>query len=289
MANIKELKEKVNIVDYAVRIGFTPKKVGKYYTLKEHDSVRIDPERNIFFRNSTGEHGTVIDFALTFTNLPIGKIIAEMENMKFSKVYTESKTKDMDKDFILPEKDGTYKNVYAYLIKTRGIKKEIVDSFVKRKILFQDKHKNCVFISRKDGKPVFGSLRGTNTKHKYIADVSGSDYSYGLIFKNGSDTLIVTESAIDTLSFINLFPQHENSDYLSLSGVSKTKALINHIKAGNYKNLILALDNDEAGKTATEKIKAEIKELKLKNKINVSVLIPKEKDWNEDLCKIKGL
>ena len=49
---INRIKEDISITDYAVRLGFTLKKVGSYYTLKEHDSVRIDPVKNKFYRNS---------------------------------------------------------------------------------------------------------------------------------------------------------------------------------------------------------------------------------------------
>ena len=49
MADLEKLKD-ISIVDYARQIGFTPIKVGRYYSLKEHDSVRIDTSRNVFFR-----------------------------------------------------------------------------------------------------------------------------------------------------------------------------------------------------------------------------------------------
>ena len=62
----------VPIIDFASRKGFTLFRVGRYYSLAEHDSVRIDNEKNCFWRNSvffgkgSGGAGSIIDFALEF-------------------------------------------------------------------------------------------------------------------------------------------------------------------------------------------------------------------------------
>lgn len=42
------IKEQVKIVDYAPRMGFTVIRKGRYFSLKEHDSVIIDPEKIVF-------------------------------------------------------------------------------------------------------------------------------------------------------------------------------------------------------------------------------------------------
>ena len=39
------IKENISIVDYASSIGFTPVRKGKYYSLKEHDSIIIDTHK----------------------------------------------------------------------------------------------------------------------------------------------------------------------------------------------------------------------------------------------------
>lgn len=49
MSNVYQIiKEQIRIIDYAPRLGFTVKRKGKYYSLKEHDSVIIDPEKKLF-------------------------------------------------------------------------------------------------------------------------------------------------------------------------------------------------------------------------------------------------
>ena len=61
------------------------------------------------------------------------------------------------KELVLPEKDDNYRRVYAYLLKTRFIDKEIVNAFVQRKMIYQEKNrKNLVFVGHNEaGKPVY--------------------------------------------------------------------------------------------------------------------------------------
>ena len=42
--SIDAIKENNSILDVAEKLGFTVVKIGNYYTLKEHDSVRINPK-----------------------------------------------------------------------------------------------------------------------------------------------------------------------------------------------------------------------------------------------------
>lgn len=46
------IKEEIPIADIAREMGFSVVKKGRYLSLKEHDSVIIDTERNCFWRNS---------------------------------------------------------------------------------------------------------------------------------------------------------------------------------------------------------------------------------------------
>jgi len=43
------IKQNISIVDYASSIGFTVVRKGKFYSLKEHDSIMIDPYKNVYW------------------------------------------------------------------------------------------------------------------------------------------------------------------------------------------------------------------------------------------------
>ncbi len=53
-----EIARSVDLVSIAERQGFTVKRVGSYYTLKEHDSIRIKNRRS-WLRFSVPEARTV--------------------------------------------------------------------------------------------------------------------------------------------------------------------------------------------------------------------------------------
>ena len=122
---IQEIKKQIRIINFAREIGLHPLPVGHYYTLKEHDSVRIDPVKNIFIRNSTGDCGSVIDFAMTFTGCSLPEAIKALSDRSGSEaqvtaIYVPSRESE-SKLLELPERDTSYRNVFAYLIKSRGI------------------------------------------------------------------------------------------------------------------------------------------------------------------------
>lgn len=291
--DIDQIK-RISIVEYAEEIGFHPYKIGHYYSLKEHDSVRIDPDKNIFVQNSTGSGGSVIDFAMTFQGMDLKHAIRTLGGRTSSgheKTEPEpGARKEKIVDLKLPEKDSTMKNIFAYLIKTRGIDQAIVQEMVQRKALYQDIHKNCVFLSRDDtGKPVFASIRGTNTYKKFVADAFGCDYSYGLFLPNGGNRLIVTESAIDAMSVMDLLEisgvDHKAYDYLALSGCGKTEVIETHLRNREYRIVDLCLDNDAAGRRAANALAVRIKAI---SKAAVYTELPgKEKDYNDVLKQVK--
>lgn len=294
--DIDQIK-RISIVNYAEEIGFHPYKIGHYYSLKEHDSVRIDPDKNIFVQNSTGAGGSVIDFAMTFQGMDLKRAIRTLGGKTAAGSVQERKDPDPETrkekigDLKLPEKDSNMKNIFAYLIKTRGIDQSIVQEMVQRKALYQDIHKNCVFVSRDDsGKPVFACIRGTNTYKKFVADAFGCDYSYGLFLPNGGDRLIVTESAIDAMSVMNLLEiggtDHKAYDYLELSGCGKTEVIETHLHNHDYRIVDLCLDSDEAGRRAAKALSVRIKEI---SKAAVYTELPgNEKDYNDVLKQVKA-
>ena len=292
--DLEEIK-KISITEYARQMGFTPVKIGSYYTLKEHDSVRIDPRKNIFFRNSTGDRGTVIDFVMAFKSVSCVEAIKLLcDEIELPKVYKEQNSvPQKKKELILPAKARNMKNVFAYLVKTRCINQKIVQEMVDRDMLYQDERNNCVFVSRNEnGKSVFATVRGTNTDKKWVGDVSGCDYSHSFFIDNCSRNLIVTESVIDAMSMMDIKEQkgenHQEYNYLSVSGLGKSReALGYHLGKTLYDIVFLAFDNDDKGREIAKEMKKHIESIN--QDIFVSMLIPEAaKDWNEELQKEKG-
>lgn len=187
----------VPVTDLAQRMGYSLVKKGRYYSLKEHDSVIIDTTKNCFWRNSRfsqgfkGGAGSTIDFVMEFGGEPDYKAamrrIALMYGIEGDKPpsvayqrpeppQTGNKPqtkKTYPKTLVLPKHAHKEKNetVYPYLL-SRGISHSVIRYFLARKMLYEDNHRNCVFVSPKQD---FGCIRSTG-EPRFLTDVEGSDY-----------------------------------------------------------------------------------------------------------------
>ena len=300
-AKTQDIKSHIKIDDYAKELGFTVERKGRYLSLKEHDSVIIDPQKNCFWRNSEagqghsiGKGGSVIDFALEFTNQSLRDILDDFNRRVSGIDFTgpenrispqERNTNNIEKrtEITLPEKGQNMRRVYAYLVQSRFIDPDVVQDFVNKKMLYQDHRGNCVFVSREGGKPVFASFRGTLTDRRFLGDVEGSDYSKGFLINNQAAQTVVTESVIDTMSVMSVMKaKGENLNdynYMPLSGNVKVEALLNHIENDNVKKVILAVDNDSGGQKSIEAIKGQCKT----PGVDFVEALPDAKDWNEEI------
>ena len=227
--------------------------------------------------------------------------------------------------FVMPEKADTNRKVRDYLCRTRGIEERIIDKWINEGLLFQEvgRYGNCVFVSRdENGNPVYGIKRSADPVRKFVVDVEGSDYSRGFFIPGKMDSytemkdinasehkiLFVTEAVIDLMSLQSLYLRRRdyelrqqckldcepedyenrflNSNWYSLNGCRKYDGLLNTIASHEgIKDIFLALDNDEAGRNASQAIKDEIQKRFPDRKINVSIRVPptEGRDWNDEL------
>lgn len=306
----KRMNTEIRIVDYATMLGFHLEKKGRYFSLHEHDSVMIDADRNIFVRNSVfdrgrkGHAGSTIDFALEFSGKSKAEVLRELSEMldinrmeieDYSSSTQGEKVKEKKNvqagGIELPIRDNNIKNVYAYLVATRKINKEIVNEWIQKKWLYQDKRKNCVFVSYdSNGKPIYGFLRGTNTRIPFKGDLKGCNYEQCFYVDNKANKTVVTESVIDGLSYMTIL-KDQNVDYhkynfLMLGSANKYMSVFYHMEHDSAQSYILALDSDATGNMFTDKIMEQ--GYKLRPDINLVRNQSKfMHDWNEELCFIK--
>lgn len=290
------LTREIPITDYAEKLGFHLLRKGRYFSLKEHDSVMIDAGRNAFWRNSTGAKGSVIDFCLEFggaVNVSDAmRILSEMygihtdgeraQNVQVPTVVPPKRERAASEGLELPPKADNVRAVFRYLIHERRIQKSVIRYFLAKKMLYQDDHRNCVFCT-----PSFGCIRGTGEKH-WTMDCVGNDYDECFFFRgsNAAKGLIVAESVIDVMSVMSYFTlkgkKYTDYCYLALAGTNKYESVFHHLKkeGEGIDTVYLCLDNDKAGKLAAKKI-----EETMKNdfqSVNVKkAFAPSGKDWND--------
>lgn len=298
------IKREVAITDYATMHGMQVKRQGRYFTLLDHDSVRIDPDRNCFWRNSgigQNNKGSVIDFAMHFvTDGNKNEALAELSTLigtdhQFQQIPNAATVKK-EKPVLnrptkpqLPERGQNMKRAFAYLLKSRYIDQDIVQDFVDRKMLYQDVRGNCVFVAYdNEQQPNFACVRGTLSDVKFLGDVEGNDYSKGFYINNQKDKLIVAESVIDAMSVMSILKGQQidfkDYDYQILTGTEKYESILNHLQEAPKKEVLLALDSDKAGMESMQKIEQLLKDKNIDTQ--VSFHVPEAKDWNEDLVKV---
>lgn len=270
---IAQAKE-ASLSQIAAYYGYHPVRIGKHFTLKEHDSVRIYNDRTWCRwsrKDSSGEGGgSQIDFLMNFCGvesfqdavrvlLEFQGISMEDESWKEKPVYHRANPlpdQQEKKEFILPEPvEGNYRRAYAYLIKTRGLSQKVVDYFVRDlKILYEEKeHHNLVFLGKnKAGEVRYATKRGTGDLYgrKYRGDVAGNDKNYGINIVNlDSDELKVFEANIDLMSYMDM-----TGDYTSnklVLGMTADNPLQRFLQEHPHiKSIGFCLDNDEAGMRA---------------------------------------
>lgn len=129
---------------------------------------------------------------------------------------------------------------YAYLVKTRGISREVVSFFAKKKLLYEscelsmDKIKefhNAVFVGldENDIPRHAHNKRGLYTQgESFKGNVDSIHPAFSFHFVGTSEQLYVFEAPIDMLSFITLHlhpTDWQKNSYVSLCGVGEQAML----------------------------------------------------------------
>jgi hypothetical protein len=277
----------INIIAYAQSRGYDVKKISpRSYKIHGYGGLYINGDGLKWNCFSKGTGGGAIQFVMEMegrTWVEAIKQLLGISNDELPYIPPPPKENEIKGDLVLPQKNDTYKHIFAYLIKTRKLDTDIVNQFVKDKKIYEDTHHNCVFVGY-DGEnnPKFASVRGTNTNKKFRRDIENSDKGYPFCLEGRSDTLCIFESAIDLMSYLTLLKLHGVVEFhhhmLSMGGTSYIPIEKYLKKNPNISNLILCLDSDDEGNFFSQKIREKFGE-----KYEVARHIPKGKDFNEEL------
>ena len=281
-AEQKKAARETDLVAFLERQGEKVKRAGSEYEWMDGDA-KVSIRGNPWFHQYDREGGDAIDFVKRFyeKNYPQALELLLGQGGECIRSAPPQPKKENTGEFILPEQNGSMRRVYSYLLKTRGLDKEVVTEFVKRNMLYESKpYHNAVFVGYDaEGKARHASLRGTYAK-PFKGNVPNSSPEYSFHLHGTSAELFVFEAPIDMLSFISM---HKNGwqehSYAACCGVSD-QVLFRMMKDNPcIKRVNLCLDNDKGGKMANRRIADKL----FVREIPSRTLIPKHKDWNEDL------
>ena len=264
----------------------------------QHSSLVIDTRNNAMFWNTEHINGS----ALEYLRKAEGKTFPEAMNILIEyhnglapdkKQYIAPKYEQIE--FKLPDSQKNISKIYEYLCDKRKIDRDLIKRFVDDGKIYLDAKGNCVFACENyKGKVDSAFVRSTYSGFR--GDVGGGNKFTGFFIEMDpkATKLVLTEAYIDGLSYITAKKQAgEKIDFNVLAcdscNVMNETFRVNYLTRSvlnqNIDTVILASDNDKAGRAAAEEFKAFVRPFhRIQNVIDD--LPSLGSDWNKDLQKI---
>ena len=243
-----------------------------YFALDREEktpSLSVDFSKNTAFDFGTGKNYDSISIVQTMKGCSVSDALKYLEQFNFSFQEQNLKLENLPKGYeIIDVKEIQHPALIHYL-KSRNVEDQ--KKWVEE-IHYRMNDKNYFGIGFKNDS---GGYEIRNAYSKICLDKKDITS-----IKNDSKDVRIFEGFFDFLSFkkVENYLEKETSDYIILNSVSMIHKIKNEI--GNYKNIELYFDNDEAGTRAVEIIKND-----LKNAEDCRILYSSFKDLNDWLIQ----
>ena len=293
----EEQKRRANSVDlpeFLRRRGEKLLPSGRDKRLASDHSVTV--RGNQWFDHATEQGGLAIDFVQKFYGLSFPDAVTALLVGESGIGYLSAREEPSEqrKPFALPPAHTDMRRVYAYLLQNRCIDRDVLTEFARAGLIFEsaepsaDKAKiyhNAVFVGNDEhGVARHGHKRSIYTSGKsYRGNIESSDPRYSFHWVGKSDQLYVFEAPIDLLSYISLHQEDwRKHSYVSLCGTSEHAMLWMLEQYTQLGEIVLCLDNDDAGVKASERLTGFLAEHGYEN---IRVDHSEGKDWNDELVR----
>lgn len=272
-----ETAREISIVEFLGKCGFSPVKENSkeaWYLSplrnETHPSFKVSKPLNRWYDHGLGIGGNAIDLAVRLNN---NCSVAEALTVLNGTIPSFSFQPQNSFAVLKPRDEITIEKVVPLK------HPELIDYIASRKV-----NPNQVVRYASE---VYYSFQGATYFAIGLENVSGGWELRNRFYKNSSspknyslistskEALCVTEGMFDFFSLLTLYPGlPQKSDFLILNSVS----FINRIKsvAENYSKTSLYLDNDPAGRKASQKLLQEVK-----GSVDLSGLYTAKKDLND--------
>ena len=279
----REQARRTDLANFLISQGEKVKKSGSEYEWLD-GSQKVTIRGHLWYHQYEQKGGDAIDFIRKFYNKDYAEAVQMLLSNYGGQIVNLQTTEREQKPFILPPRNDRMSRVFSYLLLTRGIDKDVLFEFVRKKMVYEsaDYH-NAVFVGYdSSGKPRHAHKRGTVTSNSYKGNVAGSQPEFSFHWHGTSDKLFLFEAPIDMLSYISMHKNNWQKHSYAASCSVSDRVLFQCLKDNpNIKNVFLCFDNDEAGQKANKRIAEKLNSMNIQNEI----LVPTHKDWNEDILK----
>lgn len=275
----KEIAERTSLVDLLRSQGETLKPSGtEWEWLCRGQKVTI--RGNLWYHQYEQVGGDAVSFVRKFMGMSYVDAVEHL--LQYNGEPLPERSRRKKKAFELPSANENMNRVFAYLVKQRGISRDVVYAFAHRKMIYESaKHHNAVFVGYDmDGNPRHAHKRSTAKEGTYKCNVSGSQPEFSFHLAGPSDRLYLFEAPIDLLSFISLHPDGwRRHSYAAACSVSDRVVFQMLQDNSAIRQVLICFDSDEPGQAAAQRVSDRL----FIHGIKSEILVPTHKDWNEDL------
>ena len=221
------------------------------------------------FKNyATLETGNSIDFLVRYMNYDFVTAVSRLTATRNSAPQSTR-----IHDVSLPQRAKEDTAIYRYL-SGRGFTDEVIQKLIANGLLYQDVHRNAVFMNASGD---FYESRGTwPGKAFHQCGKRTPDCFWSFVPDGTAEKAYICESSIDAVSLYLIHSragtENCNSAYCGIAGVANQRTIE---RIQHWLPSVLAVDNDDAGEQCRQRNRG------------IPVLIPRCKDWNEDLMANK--
>ena len=275
---------------------------GSTYCTRTHDSLKISNGKWCWFSRGIGGR-TALDYLIKVREIPFIEAVEMIVGQAAIQppAYERAPEKSAPKVLLLPQgcRDATHAVRY---LSGRGIDHEIINFCISTGRLYESsgRYHNVVFVGYdRYGKARYANLRGISSDFKGECNGSDKRFAFNIPAEN-SEVLHLFESAIDLLSYATICKMKgmdwRKEHLLSLAGVYQPRekmeesavplALSQYLRDHpEIKTIILRLDNDRAGRLASNALMAV-----LPKEFAIEARFPSMgKDYNDCLCMSKEM
>ena len=253
---LQQLKQIVRIADYLN----TEEKEKEFYIhspfrSEKTPSFKINPNLNTWFDFGLGEGGTILDLIMKLENKDTKQAVKRLKELA-----GDTTTTNNNHFFSFPQpynlKDNQSNKIVDYEIKPLN-NQALINYLKSRKIDYRASQGYLKEIYYKVGDKTYFGLAfknnsgGYEIRNKYFKGAVGTKDITTIQAGEKKKECVVFEGFMDFLSYLTI-KTNTNKDFIILNSVALTDKAIEVIK--KYNDISLALDNDQAGDIATQKI-----------------------------------
>lgn len=280
----REIARETDLVAYLRAQGEVVSPSGTEYQWK-CQGQKVTIRRNLWFHQYERVGGDAVGFLRHFCGLPYGEAVRKL--LRYQGMEPTAPEQPTALPFELPPGNDNLRRVKAYLTSHRKLDGDILSTFIYRNMIYESaEYHNAVFVGYdREGQPRHAHKRGTAARGSFKGNVPGSLPEYSFHWAGKSERIFLFESPIDLLSFLCLHPENwQQHSYAAACSVSD-RVLFQCLRdQPHLGEIYLCFDRDTAGQTAARRISDKL----FLQGISSKTLLPKQKDWNEDLCVQRG-